>query len=157
MLRAIEICNTTSQPALLAGWGIGKDGATSSGAIDEYTGFPDSLMLDPNETFVIGYIYDISTLVPSSSVTSYVEYVLPYFDMYEKGAANLNVLSNIDAATSLILLDSNDRVIDRFQPGKTATDIDGMTLAFNKSSLVRRPYVNHGEPVWYNEKEAIML
>jgi hypothetical protein len=154
MLRAIEIYNPTSKPANLRGWGIGKDGAVNTGGITEYTAFPEGLTLQPGETFVLGYIYDVSTAVPSSSVTSYAEHILPYFDMYEKGAANLNVLSNINFTTSLALLDQDNRVIDLFQPGKIAATIDGMTMAFNMASLVRRAYINHGEPDWNYEKEA---
>ena len=150
LLRAIEICNTSSQTVDLTGWGIGKDDATSSGAADEFTSFPSGLTLESNETFVIGYIQDESLLVPSSNVASFAEYVLPYFDIYEKGAANLNVLSKINSTSSFVLRDNTGRIVDRFQPGKIA----GISMAFNMASLTRKPFVSHGEPIWNTAKEA---
>lgn len=155
MLRAIEIYNPTSSPVDLTGWGIGKDGAVSTAGITGYTAFPAGRILNPGESFVLGYIYDVSTAVPSSSVISYAEFILPFIDMFEKGAANLNVLSAIDQTSSLALLDKDNKVVDLFQPGKAAATIDGKTMAFNMASLVRRPYVNHGEPVWNASKEAL--
>ena len=154
MLKAIEIYNATSVDVDLTGWGIARDDSKSSGEADSYTAFPAGLVIEPNETFVIGYIKDTTTLVPSSNVKSYADFVLPYFDMFEKGAANLNVLSKLKSTSTLTLLDNNDRVIDRFQPGNVTAVIDGVISPFSMASLVRRPFISHGEPVWQTEKES---
>jgi hypothetical protein len=154
ILRAIEICNVTSDVVEMTGWGIGKNNAVKGGAADEYTAFPDGLILQPGETFVIGYIYDKSLMVHSENVITFAEFVLPYFDIYEKGAANLNVLGKINSSTSFTLLDPFDKIIDRFQPGQEKSTIDGTVMAFNNATLIRKPFVNSGEPVWFGEKEA---
>lgn len=154
IVRAIEICNTSLEPLDLTGWGVARDKADNTATPENFTGFPAGKILAPGETFVIGYIYDVSPNTPSSNVRTFAEHVIPFFDSFEKGSSNLNVLSKARPATAFTLLDPTNKIVDRFQPGTQPAVIDGNTMAFNMASLARRPYVTQGIPVWMNEMEA---
>ena len=154
LLRAIEVFNPTAEDYDLTGWGVAIDDAVSSSGANEYTAFPPGTVVSPGETFVIGYIYDVAVDTPSANVETYADFVIPYFDLYEKGAANENVLSKLKSISSLTLLDENDSIVDRFQQGNKEATIDGMEKAFDMATLKRRSFVRHGEPFWLTEKEA---